>query len=102
MNTTHYYLEMEFCTQTKNQLQKEAKQYLDSISGKLIQVQDLVELKRIIEIQIKTLNEKYKRCKPIEISYYKIHSGKIVLHGIEAVNFYIKPAEIAHLSQFNK
>lgn len=103
MNITHYYLEQEHCTQQKNNLHKEAKAYLDSISKKMILAQDLEELEKIIHDKINELNQKHSRCKSISLSIFRsILSKNYRVSGIEGVNFYIKPAELSHLTSFIK
>jgi len=103
MNITHYFLEQEHCTQQKNNLHKEAKQYLDSISKKLILSEDLDDLKKVIHDKINELNLKHSRCKPIILSIFKSNYSKNHrVDGIEGTNFYIKPAELSHLTSFIK
>ena len=102
MNITHYYLEMEFCTSQKNNLQKEAKQYLDSISRTLISASDLEDVKKIIFDKIAILNAANPRCSSLKIEFYTNYRKTIMINGIAGVNFQIKPAELSHLTHFIK
>lgn len=97
-NVTHYYFEKEFSNNTKNKLEKEFGEFLAKISGKLIHAEDLEKVKKLITEKTEELNQQHKRCKPIEVSFDNNYKGNIRVYGVWAINFYIKPAEIIHLS----
>ncbi|MGZ9677455.1 hypothetical protein [Flavobacterium sp. GNP001] len=93
MNPSHYYLEANNALQTKNKLQAEFARYLQSISSKLIDAEQLPELKKeILEKQIE-LNTKYPRCTPLNISFYNPGGNhKLIISGFYGVTFSINDA----------
>ena len=93
MNPSHYYIEASNSLRTKNKLQAEFADYLQSLSSKLIDAAKLPELKsKILEKQTK-LNEKYPRCTPLNISFWNPSGGKkLVISGFYGLSFSINDA----------
>lgn len=81
---THYFVYVGHSTQTKNKLQLEFKQYLESLQGTLIDANKLQELKDKIKAKSIELNEKYNRCTPITISF----DGLYTKNGFMITGFY--------------
>lgn len=97
---THYYIYFgDHVTGLKNQLEKEAKAYLESLEGKLIESKDYDQVKKLIIDKLQQINESNKRCKPLMCTFSESHKSKyIYLSGFYAVTFRIYAAELNHLN----
>lgn len=71
---SHYFVYTGHSTQTKNKLQKEFMAYLKSLQGKLVYAKQLYKLQNEIKSKEKELNEKYKRCQPLVITFSTLHT----------------------------
>lgn len=90
---THYFVYVGHSTQTKNKLQLEFKQYLESLQGTLIDANKLQELKDKIIAKSIELNEKHKRCTPIKIPFVELYSKKgLMITGFNFIAFHILKA----------
>lgn len=72
---THYFVYVGHGTQTKNKLQKEFNDYLENLSGVLVNANSLSHLKQQIIARSKELNITHKRCAPLNISFSKKHGN---------------------------
>jgi hypothetical protein len=103
MNITHYLVDFGYSTALKNNLQKEAFEYLKSFHGKLIERTQVPELMKVIISEIIHLNAKHSRCKPLQVLLQPGHpKTDIVLFGFPEVSFKLKAAELCHVSQFQR
>lgn len=97
MNATHYFVYTGHSTQTKNKLQEEFWAYLKSNQGTLVKAQNLKEFKKEIIDKSKELNEKYKRCKPLVISFSDSYTrGDFMILGFSFLIYKILPAYERH------
>lgn len=65
-----YYLTyMSIGTQCKNQLEKDAYDYLRSTDRTLIHANDVTKFKNEVNANIAKLNELHKRCKPVKVTW---------------------------------
>ena len=93
MKPSHYFLEANNSLQTKNKLQAEFANYLQSLSTKLIDASKLPELKKEILAKQTELNAKYPRCTPLNISFYNPGGKhKLIISGFYGVTFSINDA----------
>jgi hypothetical protein len=90
---THYFTYVGHGTNTKNNLQKEFKTYLESLQCTLIDAVKLnLYLKQIRE-KAQELNDKYKRCTPLVISFSELHSKNgLMISGFYFLTFQILEA----------
>jgi len=100
MNITHYYFDKGFCTSLKNNLQKEAKTYLESLDKSVICAEDLEEAKKVILDSLEQINKNHPRCKPLK-PYWDNHEKNhtFYLAGFYEVTFHLRAGELKHLSR---
>lgn len=91
---THYFVHLGQSTQTKNALQAEFYEYLQEFRGTLIDTQNLSALEYKILVRASQLNEKHKRCTPLQIEFHARHdqNGK-ALNGFPFLSFNILNAQ---------
>ena len=103
MNITHYLVDFGYSTALKNNLQKEAYEYLKSLDGKLIESSHLADFIKSILVEVDHLNAKYHRCKPLHVKLSALCSDKdLILWGFPEVSFKLKAAELCNVSQFQR
>jgi len=83
-NPSHLFVYVGHSTQTKNKLQSEFGDYLKSLSGKVVKYEQRGDLIAQIISQSKVLNEKHKRCAPLNIGFSNIHTKQ----GMMITGFY--------------
>lgn len=101
MNITHYFFKFGYSTSLKNNLQKEAYDFLKSLDLTVIHAEEVKAAQEIIIDQINKINAKHPRCKALNISFWDRTSGlqpQISMSGFHEVNFHIYPAELKHLT----
>lgn len=90
MKPTHYFVYTGHATQTKNKLQEEFMAYLKSLQGKLIYAKDFHKLKQEILNKAVELNENYKRCQPLIISFTDLYTKNgYMINGFYFLTFQI-------------
>lgn len=89
-NITHYFVYVGHSTQTKNKLQDEFNSYLKSLQGTLVDANKLQLLKKRIIEKASELNQKYKRCTPLQISFSELHGR----NGFMICGFYFLTFQI--------
>lgn len=87
---THYFVHVGHSTQTKNKLQEEFKNYLESLSGMLVTEPFYGDLTKQIKRKAEELNEKHRRCQPLKIGFSELYSKK----GNHITGFYFLTFEI--------
>ena len=101
MNTkqkpTHYFVFTGHGTQTKNKLQKDFKDYLESLGGLLVDAEWLNGLKKLIIDKSIELNRKHHRCTPLNISFCDLAVRKegYMISGYYFLTFNILAAHYA-------
>jgi hypothetical protein len=99
--TTHYYVELGYSTALKNNLQKEAFEYLQSLDAKLIEKAAVPDFTIVVFKEFQHLNAKYPRCKPLKIDFERGYPKRdIRLTGFQEVNFKLRACTLSHISQF--
>jgi len=73
---THYFVYTGHGTQTKNKLQEEFKQYLEGLSGVLVNADSIKHLKEQILARSRELNITHNRCTALNISFCELHMRK--------------------------
>jgi hypothetical protein len=87
---THYYCHFGHSTATKNKLKDAFYEYLKTFDGHLFDASDVVKLQKAIIYRSEVLNEEFKRCKPLEISFYTLGDKKAIrISGFYCVSFVI-------------
>jgi hypothetical protein len=99
MNITHYFLHRSHANNSKNKLQKEIHDYLDSLNGKMIDAVDIKDCAKLIEQEIDKINKMHKKCKPVNVRVvYSNYNKGYMISGLDSMTFIIYPATIAHMS----
>lgn len=75
MTVTHYYFNASYSTKLKNKLQRELHDFLIDLDGIIIEDESLKNFIHNLNKKAAELNEKHKRCKPIEFGTYSYGSA---------------------------
>lgn len=90
MTVTHYYFSATYGTKLKNKLQAELYDLLIDLDGLIIEEESLKNFMYNINKKASELNEKHRRCKPIEFGQYRLgsssHAKNIMITGFEQMN----------------
>ena len=90
MNATHYFVYTGHSTQTKNKLQEEFMAYLRGLQGTLVKAKDLIKLQNEIKAKAQELNEKYKRCQPLVLSFSNLYTKNgYTINGFHFLTFQV-------------
>lgn len=90
MKPTHYFVYTGHATQTKNKLQEEFMAYLKSLQGTLVKAKDFKKLQYEIINKTLELNEKYKRCQPLIISFTDLYTKNgYMINGFHFLTFQV-------------
>ena len=90
MKPTHYFVYTGHATQTKNKLQEEFMAYLKSLQGTLVKAKDLIKLQNEIRAKAQELNEKYKRCQPLVLSFSNLYTKNgYTINGFHFLTFQV-------------
>lgn len=90
---THYFVYVGHSTQTKNKLQKDLKDYLHSLSGRLVKTENFEALKNEIIEKANSLSLENNRCTPIKILFSDLHTKNgVMINGFYIVTFQILEA----------
>jgi hypothetical protein len=99
MNITHYYFDLGFCTNVKNNLQKEAKSYLETLNRSVIHSDDLEEAKKVIIESLEAINKKHFRCKPQNFKWdERPDQNTFYLSGFYECTFHLRGGVLKHMT----
>lgn len=90
---SHYFVYTGYSTQTKNKLQEEFMAYLKTLQGTLVKAKDLIKLQNEIRAKIQELNEKFKRCQPLVITFTTLYTKNgYMISGFPFLTFQVLEA----------
>lgn len=88
----HYYIDIHNATQLKNNLQKELSEWLNKMNGSILVGDDYKRFIEELKEVTAELNEKHRRCKPIQLRVGKLGFTKEDWHifGFEQVDITLR------------
>ncbi|PXY44496.1 hypothetical protein [Flavobacterium hydrophilum] len=88
--TSHYFVYVGHSTSTKNKLQEEFSNYLNSLEGTLIKAKKIQDLKLEIILKSLELSKKHSRCTPLTITFSDLYrKNGFYINGFYFLTFQI-------------